>query len=103
MIRFFVMNEVGMVEVSDREMRVGGESVGYSGLCIQSNISNSLGVIEEWNRSLVDAYLVWIKPLFYLVWLQLHPSDSHPSDGNKWQLLFHPRLSRYRSSLLHRL
>ncbi|KAK8789338.1 hypothetical protein WA588_001223, partial [Blastocystis sp. NMH] len=47
MIRFFVMNE----------MRVGGESVGYSGLCIQSNISNSLGVIEEWNRSLVDAYL----------------------------------------------
>ena len=101
MIRFFVMNEVGMVEVYEEKIRVGGESVGYSGLCIQSNISNSLGVIEEWNRSLVDAYLVWIKHRFHLVWLQLHPSDSHPSDRGKRQLLLHPRLSRHRSSLLH--
>ena len=62
MIRFFVMNEVSVPAASNGKMRVGNENVGYSGLCIQSNISNSLGVINEWSRSLVDAYLVSVRP-----------------------------------------
>lgn len=58
MIRFFVMNEVCAIAASHGKMRIGNERVGYSGLCIQSNISRSLGAIEEWKYSLVDAYLV---------------------------------------------
>ena len=60
MIRFFVMNEVIAGVADNGKVRIGNQGVGYSGLCIQSNISNSLGVLCEWKRSLIDAYLVCV-------------------------------------------
>lgn len=76
-IRFVVQNDVLIVYPFHSQIMIDGESIGGSGLCIQSMLSSCIDSLSYFERILKDSFLVFFILLTIIISVAIIVFISH--------------------------